>query len=646
MKTDKTYKEIKSRIMQWVEDDKTKMARLCSDLVRCNTQDPPGDTRDAMAIVERFMQDADLPYKILGVNETMPNMLSSVKFTDDGRHLMFNGHLDTMPAGEEPGWSDDPWSGKIADGKVWGRGAGDMKGGVTALMFAYKYVTKLKGYLSGKVSLSLVSDEETGYGRGTGFLFESIPDEMVADAVLTAEPSGVDAVSFASKGYVQFSVRISTPGAIAGYSNDSKSAIRIAADIIRDLDAVGNIEVRLPEVLRAMLDDPEWVSYHTVIRGNGHAEQLAKITTDICTVNGGSLLCVIAPDCEFSAATVIPVGADPYSVYKKVEEIVSRYPEASLYWDGIDSADICSPFTEIAGLIQDTAEELSGRRPVMTPDIAISDCRYWRYRGIPAYWYGPDSFLCSAADEHISLDELFHIAATHALTAVKFLMRGNNSQERTEIMCYPPADNGFNAEIKRLPSQRLAYTRLRAKNFSEKNLTPVIERGLEELYATLTRDGVAIGAVGMAIYEKKGADVEVITAYPVTPEINAGTDYGIMELPEVGQAAVTVHRGDLKTCGKTWSELEKWLKEKNVKPGSQYREIYILGGHNPQPIWITELQQPISDTNLSLTLLSEQMNFKSLSHFSDISANISALPPRSFVIPITRRKLNIPNSES
>lgn len=593
MKTDKVYNELKSKVMRWAEEDKMRMAQLCSDLVRCKTPDPPGDTRSAMEVVERFMQNESLQYKILSVSDVMPNMVSSIKFSDKGRHLMFNGHLDTMPAGEEPGWSDDPWSGKIADGKVWGRGAGDMKGGVTALMFAYKYVTRLKDYLSGRVSLTLVSDEETGYGRGTGYLFEQIPDEMMADVALTAEPSGIDAVSFASKGYVQFSVHISTSGAIAGYSNDSKSAIRIAAEIIRDLDEVGKIEVRIPEVLAAMLDDPEWVENHNKIRGDGHATQLARITTDICTVCGGSLLCVIAPDCSFSATTVIPVGADPYTVYKKIEEIVGRYPEASLFWDGIDSADICSPFTEIAGLIQDTAEELSGKRPVMTPDIAISDCRYWRYRGIPAYWYGPDSFLCSTADEHVSIDEIFHIATTHALTALKFLLPKSGRRAKREIMCYPPVDNGFEAELKPLPAQRIAYTRHSAKCFSEKELTPVIERGLDELYATLNNEGVTIGAIGMAIYEQKGSEVEVITAYPIAPEVNARIGYDVMELPEVEAAAVTVHRGALKSCDKTWRELGRWIKTQKVKPGGQYREIYVLGGHNPEPLWITELQQPI-----------------------------------------------------
>lgn len=73
----------------------------------------------------------------------MPNLISVINTGRPGRHLMFNGHLDVMPAGNEPGWTDSPWSGKIADGKVWGRGTSDMKAGVTAMLFAYTYLSKI-----------------------------------------------------------------------------------------------------------------------------------------------------------------------------------------------------------------------------------------------------------------------------------------------------------------------------------------------------------------------------------------------------------------------------------------------------------------------------------------------------------------------
>lgn len=87
---------------------------------------------------------------------------------------MFNGHLDVMPAGNEQGWTDDPWSGKISDGKVWGRGTADMKCGVTASLFAFIYLTRMKDKLNGILSLTLVSDEETGYDRGTDIYLKKL----------------------------------------------------------------------------------------------------------------------------------------------------------------------------------------------------------------------------------------------------------------------------------------------------------------------------------------------------------------------------------------------------------------------------------------------------------------------------------------
>ena len=152
------YEELKKLILHRVDEDKERMTLLYSELVRRNTADPPGDTREAMVVVERFMAETGLPYKILGVNDTIPNMISSVRFSDKGRHLMLNGHLDTMPAGEEPGWNDDPWSGKIADGKVWGRGAGDMKGGVTAMLFAYSPRIAFRCYVSIVYQLRYMSE--------------------------------------------------------------------------------------------------------------------------------------------------------------------------------------------------------------------------------------------------------------------------------------------------------------------------------------------------------------------------------------------------------------------------------------------------------------------------------------------------------
>ena len=77
---------------------------------------------------------------------------------------------------------------------------------------------------------------------------------------------------------------------------------------------------------------------------------------------------------------------------------------------------------QTAGIsIRNAAKSIGLKKPILTPDIAISDCRYWRYRGIPAYWYGPGGEDCSAANESISIEDLLNTVRVHALTALEYL---------------------------------------------------------------------------------------------------------------------------------------------------------------------------------------------------------------------------------
>lgn len=176
------------------------------------------------------------------------------------------------------------------------------------MLFAYSYLARLREQLKGKVSISLVSDEETGYGRGTGYMFEQIENEMVADCVLTGEPSGAQAVCFASKGNLQFTVRVATRGAISGYPNESRSSIHIAAQIISELAELEGIEIDVPQSITGLLADPQWRERHDLLMGAGAAELLPKVTVNVGTIHGGSSPSVISSDCTFSVSVVLPVG--------------------------------------------------------------------------------------------------------------------------------------------------------------------------------------------------------------------------------------------------------------------------------------------------------------------------------------------------
>ncbi|KAH7084974.1 hypothetical protein BKA63DRAFT_548224 [Paraphoma chrysanthemicola] len=411
---------VRDQVVRWVERDKQSIIDLSSALVRCRTPSPPGDTRTAMTLVEKFLVSRELPFKKVTAVPTMPNLISAVKMPAEGRHLMFSGHIDVLPAGDEPGWNDDPWSGKVSDGRVWGRGASDMKGGVTAMLFAYVYLSRMRADLSGKLSIAIASDEETGRGRGTGYMFEQVESEMLADCVLSAEPSG-NAVTFSSKGYLHFTVEVATRGAIAGYPNASPSAVHIALDIARDLDALEAITVNLPASIASRLEDPEYRDWLDSTYGKGSADIIPVVSVNVGTIHGGSSATVIAPDCVFEVTVVMPVGADPHLVFNEASKIVARYPEAQIHLEGADAADISDPEHEMTAILQHTVTGLGWPQPQMVPDVAISDLRYWRYRGIPGFWYGPNGENVSAANESVEIKELLHLICTYVIASAEYL---------------------------------------------------------------------------------------------------------------------------------------------------------------------------------------------------------------------------------
>ncbi len=139
--------KFKDEILNLIKSDEEKIINFCAELVRCNTASSHGDTRSAANLIKTFFEAEGIKYQEISACKTMPNIISTTEMAQSGKHLMLNGHLDVMPAGNEPGWTVAPYSGTIKDGKIIGRGTSDMKAGVTAMIFAYKYLQRLKNEL-------------------------------------------------------------------------------------------------------------------------------------------------------------------------------------------------------------------------------------------------------------------------------------------------------------------------------------------------------------------------------------------------------------------------------------------------------------------------------------------------------------------
>jgi acetylornithine deacetylase/succinyl-diaminopimelate desuccinylase-like protein len=161
---------------------------VLQQLVRFNTVNPPGNERPAIEYLERYAKQAGFETQVLAAEPDRPNLVADLRSEGDrdadGPTLCFLGHVDTVLADPEE-WQHDPWSGDVADGYLWGRGAIDMKSQVAAEAVAAVSLAKA-GWRPRRGSLKLVfvSDEETGGDVGARWLTEQHPEKVRCDLLL------------------------------------------------------------------------------------------------------------------------------------------------------------------------------------------------------------------------------------------------------------------------------------------------------------------------------------------------------------------------------------------------------------------------------------------------------------------------------
>jgi acetylornithine deacetylase/succinyl-diaminopimelate desuccinylase-like protein len=131
-------------------------------LVRFNTVNPPGNERPAIEYLAEYLKDAGFDVELLAPEPDRPNLVADLRGHEDGPTLCYLGHVDTVLATPAE-WEHDPWSGDLADGFLWGRGALDMKSQVAAEAVAAAELARSGWRPSrGHLKCVFVADEEAG----------------------------------------------------------------------------------------------------------------------------------------------------------------------------------------------------------------------------------------------------------------------------------------------------------------------------------------------------------------------------------------------------------------------------------------------------------------------------------------------------
>lgn len=159
---------------------------LTRKLLSFNNINPPGNEEGIARYVAELLSENGFDVKLPEFDKGRLHLIAEKGLSIHKSPIVLSGHFDTVPLGNRK-WSVDPFTGEVSDGKIWGRGSSDMKGGVAAMILASLEAFKDKSF-EGGVRLIFTAAEELGC-IGIRQLMKSIDDPGKASAVIVGEPT-------------------------------------------------------------------------------------------------------------------------------------------------------------------------------------------------------------------------------------------------------------------------------------------------------------------------------------------------------------------------------------------------------------------------------------------------------------------------
>lgn len=342
-----------------------------------------------------------------------------------GQALLFTGHSDVVPVTVEQAanWTTgSPWGGEVVDGKLWGRGVSDMKGGNAAFLWACKCLGEAGIHLEGDTLISCVAGEETGnHSIGVDLLDR---EGYTAPFAVLAEPTGLE-VCPATIGEFYFLIHVEGKSASLAsrheYVNPGRYGLPIRG--VNSIDKIWKIQQALMHL------DREWAIWQRhplMVPGN--------MNINFSRIHGGETYSAMAESCELTGSVL-------FNPSLRFKEVIAEFRSAI---DGVVQADywlrdhppvITAPYIldnkEPINLSPDhpgtqalirAARQVLGAEPELTCTTSTSDGNYLFARGQDIITFGPGNLNAGVhgTNEHISVEKLVQAAKVYALMAIEW----------------------------------------------------------------------------------------------------------------------------------------------------------------------------------------------------------------------------------
>lgn len=413
----------KESLHQAVLDQQDELLELCRDLIRIKNQSPIDSQAPAIAFVRDYLAQAGIETEeIVGDGGEDYPVVYAQMGDPTGFRVVLNGHVDVVPVGQLSGWDFDPFGAEMHDGKIFGRGASDMKCGLAVLLFAMKMLKQSGAELKGDIRLHMVCDEEIA-GSGTKWFCENGYADG-ADAVMVGEPTGHETIEIGQKGILHVTLTahgVPGHGSTNNYKGDN--AIVKLARVLVNIDQIISVPGHfLPEHERAVRNSR--IVAEQTIPAEGVGNVVDHISCNVGLIEGGSKINQV-PDLATAHIDVrLPYGTDHDEVVAAVERVIAESGvtgvEATYEWiaEGNVTSDTCTLVTSLKKNIED----VWGEECLPAYQWASSDAANYRLLGCPTIQFGPcNNDGIHGYNEDVDVIDVVHAAEIYMLTLCDML---------------------------------------------------------------------------------------------------------------------------------------------------------------------------------------------------------------------------------
>lgn len=407
-------------VLREVEASKEETLDLLARLIRFETPNPPGkNTAPAQRWMKGKLEGMGFSTEMFDVFPGEPDVVGVLRGTGGGRSIILNGHIDVAEVRSDEPWTRDPFDPYVEDGKMFGRGAFDMKGGMAAMIMAVNSVLKTGYSLKGDIVVESVVGEEAGE-PGT---VRCIEKGYKADFAVIPEPFG--------------EVVVGQGGVITGWITVKSQVTLHDGTRVYWRHAGGGMEgASAVEKMAKIIQALQELEQHWAVHKRHPMLPPGMTTINPAVIHGGRHPAFIADECKLWCTIHTLPDEDYEAVTAEVEDYIHKVAEADLWlrkhpptfkWGGEslvkDKGEIFPGFEvdrDHPGVKTVAGEHrfITGKEPEITMTSTVGDAGWLNRAGIPCIYYGPGGDLSKAhaVNEYVELEEVYRVTKVLALT--------------------------------------------------------------------------------------------------------------------------------------------------------------------------------------------------------------------------------------